>query len=75
MRSVDTNSGFSIIVSNAEYSLVKAITKRGKVPVSSLGDYYQELGEKLYSRGALCKITEDGTDYFSLLSGDEDKDG
>lgn len=64
MRSVDTKNGFSIIVSNEEYRLIKKIDANIQVPVESLNEYYQELGEKLYSRGVLNKEEHDGTEYF-----------
>lgn len=64
MRSVDTKNGYSVIVSNEEYSLIKRIDAKIQVPVESLNEYYQELGEKLYSRGVLNKEENDGTEYF-----------
>lgn len=64
MRSVDTKNGYSIIVSNEEYRLVKKVDANIQVPVDSLQEYYQELGEKLYSRGVLNKVEKDGTEYF-----------
>ncbi len=64
MRSVDTNNGYSIIVSNEEYRLIKKVEANIEVPVESLDLYYQELGEKLYSRGVLNKVENNGTEYF-----------
>lgn len=64
MRSVDTKNGYSIIVSNEEYRLIKKVDANIQVPVESLSEYYQELGEKLYSRGVLNKVDRDGTEYF-----------
>ena len=64
MRSVDTKNGYSIIVSNEEYRLIKKVDANIEVPLDSLNEYYQELGEKLYSRGVLNKVEKDGTDYF-----------
>lgn len=64
MRSVDTKNGYSIIVSNEEYRLLKKIDANIRVDVESLGEYYQELGYKLVSRGVL-NIDEDGdSEYF-----------
>lgn len=64
MRSVDTKNGYSVIVSNEEYRLIKKVDANIQVPVQSLSEYYQELGEKLYSRGVLNKVENDGTEYF-----------
>ncbi|AQW88819.1 putative structural protein [Erwinia phage pEa_SNUABM_50] len=64
MRAVDTKNGYSVIVSNEEYRLIKKIDANIKVPVESLSEYYQELGEKLYSRGVLNKEENDETEYF-----------
>lgn len=64
MRSVDTKNGYNIIVSNEEYRLIKKVDANIKIPVQSLDEYYQELGEKLYSRGVLNKIENNGTEYF-----------
>ncbi|AFC21741.1 virion structural protein [Cronobacter phage vB_CsaM_GAP32] len=64
MRSVDTNKGYSVIVSNEEYRLIKKVDANIRVPVDSLDEYYQELGEKLYSRGVLNKVENNGTEYF-----------
>lgn len=64
MRSVDTKNGFTIIVSNEEYRLIKKIDANVEMPVEYFGEYWQELGEKLYSRGVLNKIEKDGTEYF-----------
>lgn len=64
MRSVGTNKGFTIIVSNEEYRLVKKIDANIEMPVDYFGEYYQELGDKLVSRGILNKVEKDGTEYF-----------
>lgn len=64
MRSVGTNKGFSIIVSNEEYRLLKKVDANIEVQVDYFGEYYQELGEKLVSRGVLNKVDKDGTEYF-----------
>lgn len=64
MRTVDTKNGYSVIVSNEEYRLIKKVDANIQVPVESLSEYYQELGEKLYSRGVLNKVENDGTEYF-----------
>ena len=64
MRSVDTKNGYCIIVSNEEYRLVKKIDANIEMPVEYFGEYFQELGEKLYSRGVLNKVEKDGTEYF-----------
>jgi tetrahydromethanopterin S-methyltransferase subunit G len=64
MRTVGTNKGFSIIVSNEEYRLLKKVDANIEVKVDYFGEYYQELGEKLVSRGVLNKVDKDGTEYF-----------
>ncbi|SOK58566.1 hypothetical protein [Yersinia phage fHe-Yen9-04] len=64
MRAVDTKNGYSIIVSNEEYRLIKKVDANIKVPIESLSEYYQELGEKLFSRGVLNKEEDGDTEYF-----------
>lgn len=64
MRSIDTKNGYSVIVSNEEYRLIKKVDAAIKVPVDSLGEYFQELGEKLYSRGVLNKEEDGDKEYF-----------
>ncbi|BEH88143.1 hypothetical protein [Klebsiella phage phiKp_21] len=58
MRSIKTDNGYSIILSNEEYSLYRKIKARKKIHEESLPEYYQELANKLVSRGVLDK-TED----------------
>ncbi|WNA16020.1 virion structural protein [Xanthomonas phage XaC1] len=67
MRSRDTGKGYSTIVSNEEYRLLKKIDARKYIPVLDLDEFYQELGENLYSKSLLNKVTKNGIDYFVAL--------
>lgn len=64
MRSVGTQNGYSVIVSNEEYRLIKKIDANIKVPASSLQEYYQELADKLVSRGVLNREENDDEVYY-----------
>lgn len=65
MRAIDTKNGYSVIVSNEEYRLLKKIDANIKVPADTLQDYYQELAEKLCSRGVLNKeVDDDNNEIF-----------
>lgn len=68
MRYVKAENGYSVMVSNDEYSLIRKIKANGKYPLANLDDYYQELGEKLYSKGLLNKITENDKEYFISIN-------
>ena len=63
MRTVN-NNGFSTIVSNEEYALIRKIKAKGKVLEDYFNEYYQELCYKLISRGLLDIIESDGKNYF-----------
>lgn len=63
MRTISTANGYSVIVSNQEYTLIRHITAKGKVLNDSLEEYYQELAEKLANRGLLNKV-QDGDEIF-----------
>lgn len=67
MRTRATDKGYSVIVSNEEYRLLKKIDARKYIPVLDLDDFYQELGENLYSKSLLNKVTKDGIEYFVAL--------
>lgn len=67
MRTVEIPGGYSILVSNDEYRLIKKVNANIKLPVESLEPYYQELGDKLVLRGVLNKENENSTDYFVSL--------
>lgn len=64
MRTVPTGNGYSVIVSNQEYRLLRSIAAKGRVKPESLDEFYCELAEKLYSRGVLNKAEIDGEEYF-----------
>lgn len=64
MRAVDTTHGYSVIVSNEEYRLLKKVDANIKLKYDSIKEYYQELGDNLVSRGVLKRIEEDGILYF-----------
>lgn len=68
MRTVPSSNGYSIIVSNQEYRLLRNISARGKVDPSTLEEFYQELAEKLHSRGVLNKTQIDGVEYFTPVT-------
>lgn len=64
MRMTNSEFGHSVMISNEEYAVLKKIKARGKVPVLSIQEYYQEMGDKLVSRGVLNKVEENGEEYF-----------
>lgn len=55
MRSIKTDKGYSIILSNEEYSLYRKIKAKSKVSEDALPEFYQEMADKLVSRGVLDK--------------------
>lgn len=67
MRTRQTGLGYSVIVSNEEFRLLKKIDACGSFAVDELGEYYQELGEHLYSKSLLNKGNKNGRDYFVSL--------
>ncbi len=67
MRTRETDQGYTVIVSNAEYMLLRKIDSRHYIPVDDLDEYYQEMGEKLYSKSLLNKVQKDGKEYFVSL--------
>ena len=73
MRMTTNMYGHSTMVSNEEYSVLKKIKARGKVPVQSINEYYSEVGEKLVSRGVLNKVQIEGTEYFVPIRNNNDK--
>lgn len=71
MRMTKSEFGHSVMVSNEEYSVLKKIKARGKVPVLSIQEYYQEIADKLVSRGVLNKVEEDGEEFYLPLRSPE----
>ncbi|EON7637157.1 hypothetical protein FOI42_RS02070 [Escherichia coli] len=70
MRTVPNLHGHNTMVSNEEYKLLQKIKARGTVPVKNVNEYYEELAEKLVSRGVLNKEQNDDGDevYVSIRS-------
>lgn len=64
MRMTKSEFGHSVMISNEEYSVLKKIKARGKVPVHSIQEYYQEIADKLVSRGVLNKVEENGDEFY-----------
>lgn len=62
MRTVQNEHGFSVMVTNEEFALVQKIKARGIVPVDSIKPYYQEMADKLVSRGVLNIEQNEETD-------------
>ncbi|EMR6005919.1 hypothetical protein WJW27_002619 [Escherichia coli] len=68
MRTVLNVHGHNTIVSNEEYKLLQKIKARGTVPVEKVNEYYQELANKMVSRGVLHKIeNDDGTESYQTV--------
>lgn len=64
MRMAKSLSGFSVVVSNQEYALIRKVIASKKLPLDNLDEYHQELGNKLYRRGVLDKVTSHDEEYF-----------
>lgn len=68
MRTVLNVYGHNTMVSNEEYKLLQKIKARGTVPVEKVNEYYQELADKMVSRGVLNKIENgDGTESYQTV--------
>ena len=68
MRTVLNVHGHNTMVSNEEYKLLQKIKARGTVPVEKVNEYYQELADKMVSRGGLNKIeNDDGTESYQTV--------
>lgn len=68
MRYIKTINDFGMIVSNDEYELIQKIKSHSRYPLSKLSSYYQELGDKLYSKGSvLDKVVDGDEEYFVYL--------
>lgn len=65
MRLAKNEHGFSVIVSNEEYRVLRKIKSLGRVKVEIVPDYYQELADKLVSRGVLNKEEFDEEEYYT----------
>ena len=66
MRTVQNVNGHSTIVSNEEYTLIQKIKARKIVPEETRNEQYQELADKLVSRGVLNKEPNDeGVEVYS----------
>lgn len=64
MRLAKNEFGISVMVSNEEYRVLRKIKSLGKVKIDRVPDYYQELSDKLVSRGVLNKEEIDGEEYY-----------
>lgn len=64
MRLAKNEFGISIMVSNEEYKILRKIMSMGKVKVDVVPEYYQELSDKLVSRGVLNKIEIDDEEFY-----------
>ncbi|EON7861173.1 hypothetical protein [Escherichia phage BF17] len=68
MRTVPNVHGHNTMVSNEEYRLLQKIKARGSVPVEKVNEYYQELADKMVSRGVLNIVEkDDGTEEYSTV--------
>lgn len=67
MRLATNEHGFSVMVSNEEYRLLRKIKSMGRVKVDIVPDYYQELSDKLVSRGVLNRIEIDDVEYYTPI--------
>lgn len=65
MRLAKNEHGFSVIVSNEEYRVLRKIKSMGRVQAELIPDYYQELADKLVSRGVLNKEEFDEVKYYT----------
>lgn len=64
MRLAKNEFGISVMVSNEEYRILRKIKSMGKVKVDLVPDYYQELSDKLVSRGVLNRVEIDDEEYY-----------
>ena len=73
MRMTKSEFGHSVMVSNEEYAVLKKIQARGKVKVLGIQEYYQEVADKLVSRGVLNIIEDNGEEYYVPIRRKNDK--
>ena len=69
MRTVHNALGYSVIVSNEEYLLLKKIHQRKSVKMDSIKEYYQEMADKLISRGVLDVEENEEGEFFYIPIG------
>lgn len=55
MRTIKIDQRYSIILSNEEYALYRKIKAKSKIKEDELPEFYQEMADKLVSRGVLDK--------------------
>lgn len=67
MRLAKNEFGISVMISNEEYLLLKKIKARGKIKALDTKEYYQEMADKLVSRGLLNKEDIDNEEYYMPL--------
>lgn len=68
MRTVQNVHGHNTMVSNEEYSVYLKIKASGSVQTERLNEYYQEMADKMVSRGVLNKEEkEDGTEVYTTV--------
>lgn len=68
MRTVQNVHGHNTMVSNEEYSVYLKIKASGSVQTKRLNEYYQEMADKMVSRGVLNKEEkEDGTEVYTTV--------
>lgn len=73
MRMTKNIYGHSVMVSNEEYSVLKKIKERGKLPALKIQEYYRTVADKLVSRGVLNKVHEDGKDFYEAIGSDDER--
>lgn len=68
MRTVQNVHGHNTMVSNEEYSVYLKIKASGSVQSERLNEYYQEMADKMVSRGVLNKEEkDDGTEVYTTV--------
>lgn len=68
MRTVQNVHGHNTMVSNEEYSVYLKIKASGSVQAERLNEYYQEMADKMVSRGVLNKEEkDDGTEVYTIV--------
>lgn len=64
MRIAKSEFGVSVMVSNEEYRVIRKIKSLGRVNRDMVPEYYQEIADKLVSRGVLNRIEIGDKEYY-----------
>jgi|AGFS01.1.fsa_nt_gi hypothetical protein len=72
MRLARSEHGVSVMVSNEEHRVLQKIRSMGRVKRDLVPEYYQEIADRLVSRGVLNRLEINDNEYYAPIKDKKD---